>query len=145
LLPVAVSAEAANSLMELAMTRPDAEVHISLPDQTVRWSDNLYVRFDIDQSIKWRLMEGLARVRPARSIRQAEARATQATGTHAIVYPKRTTIKPNRMGPIVLPIWPPGATAPVTRPGIVGWDRTRANQNTPLKPQQPTSPMTIPT
>jgi 3-isopropylmalate/(R)-2-methylmalate dehydratase small subunit len=46
-------------LVELAQAEPDAEVTVSLPDQTVTYRDQFEARFEIDPFTKWCLTEGL--------------------------------------------------------------------------------------
>lgn len=59
LLPVVLTEKECQYLIELAEAEPDAEVTISLPDQTVTYRDQFEARFDIDSFTKWCLVEGL--------------------------------------------------------------------------------------
>jgi 3-isopropylmalate/(R)-2-methylmalate dehydratase small subunit len=59
LLPVVLSEKECRYLVELAQTEPDAEVTVSLPDQTVTYRDQFEARFEIDPFTKWCLTEGL--------------------------------------------------------------------------------------
>jgi 3-isopropylmalate/(R)-2-methylmalate dehydratase small subunit len=59
LLPVVLSEKECRYLVELAQAEPDAEVTVSLPDQTVTYRDQFEARFEIDPFTKWCLTEGL--------------------------------------------------------------------------------------
>jgi 3-isopropylmalate/(R)-2-methylmalate dehydratase small subunit len=59
LLPVVLSEKECRYLVELAQVEPDAEVTVSLPDQTVTYRDQFEARFEIDPFTKWCLTEGL--------------------------------------------------------------------------------------
>lgn len=59
LLPVVLSEKECAYLIELAEAEPEAEVTVDLPEQTVTYLDEFQARFDIDQFVKWRLVEGL--------------------------------------------------------------------------------------
>lgn len=59
LLPVVLSEKECQYLIELAHAEPDAEVTVSLPDQTVSYRDQFEARFEIDPFTKWCLTEGL--------------------------------------------------------------------------------------
>ncbi|MGH8912226.1 MAG: 3-isopropylmalate dehydratase small subunit [Acidimicrobiia bacterium] len=59
LLPVVLSEKECQYLIELAEAEPDAEVTVSLPEQTVTYRDQFEARFEIDPFTKWCLSEGL--------------------------------------------------------------------------------------
>lgn len=59
LLPVVLSEKECRYLIELAEAEPDAEVTLSLPDQTVTYRQQFDARFEIDPFTKWCLTEGL--------------------------------------------------------------------------------------
>jgi 3-isopropylmalate/(R)-2-methylmalate dehydratase small subunit len=59
LLPVVLSEKECQYLIELAQAEPDAEVTVSLPDQTVTYREQFEARFEIDSFTKWCLTEGL--------------------------------------------------------------------------------------
>jgi 3-isopropylmalate/(R)-2-methylmalate dehydratase small subunit len=60
LLTVELPGEDLDYLLARAQERPDAELSVDLPSQTVRTSDDAWVRhFDIDPFKKYRLLRGL--------------------------------------------------------------------------------------
>lgn len=59
LLPVVLSEKECHYLIELAEAEPDAEVTVSLPDQSVTYGQQFEARFEIDPFTKWCLTEGL--------------------------------------------------------------------------------------
>jgi len=59
LLPVVLSDKECQYLIELSEADPEAEVVVSLPEQTVTYLDQFEAHFVIDSFVKWCLSEGL--------------------------------------------------------------------------------------
>ena len=59
LLPVVLSEKECQYLIELAEAEPEAEVTISLPDQTLAYRQQFEASFELDSFTKWCLTNGL--------------------------------------------------------------------------------------